>query len=675
MPFSLKKPIKNPVKFFIKSLVIALPFIGLISFAVTAEEQSAVAVPKLPIAAFAQLPVLDEVQLSPNGERIAALLNIGDRTVVVTRDVFGSEPKIILKNDNEKFVINWFHWLNNERLAVSVRFPSNRYGVATTETRLISIRSDGTSVVNLVDPNRIGVQWVSQFQDNVIDWLPDDPEHILIAADMEQAVTPTVYRVDVNTGSRSKLENYRQDVVRWITDQQHRVRVGIKFKEKDYSVIYCDPDSKKWKNAWAYTAFSDKAIEPMGFGLDPNILYVKAYHEGRKAVFTVDLSKPELTLVLKYANPNFDVQGALVHSSKTGEAIGVTSRDRNGHYVFWDEKYTQLALAIDKGLPDTHNFILGFDRDEKHYLLYSVSDTQPGIYYFGDLSSGDLSPIGETYPDLPPEAIAGKQIVKYKARDGVDIRGYLTLPKNVEAKNLPAIIFPHGGPIAHEDSDFDYWTTFFANRGYAVLQMDFRGSSGYGHSFLVAGLKQWGLHMQDDITDGTQWLIDNGIADKKRICIVGASYGGYAAMMGVAKTPDLFRCAVSFAGVSNLLDLSRDAQVYTNAKVAETQIGSFWSDRAQLKATSPQLLTDQITVPILLVHGTKDRSVPFSQSEDMAAALKKSRKPFQFIELEGGDHHLSRYEHRLRLFEEMERFLAVNLGTVNTDVTSNTQQR
>jgi dipeptidyl aminopeptidase/acylaminoacyl peptidase len=211
----------------------------------------------------------------------------------------------------------------------------------------------------------------------------------------------------------------------------------------------------------------------------------------------------------------------------------------------------------------------------------------------------------------------------------------------------------------------------FANRGYAVLQMNFRGSSGFGFDFMKSGLKQWGLQMQDDITDGVHWLTDNGIADKKRICIVGASYGGYAALMGAATTPDLYRCAISFAGVSNLIDFLKFRRHFVNKKVVEQQIGSLFKDADQMRATSPQNLVDRIKIPVLLVHGSNDPIVPVGQSRDMAAALKKAGKPYQYIELEEGDHWLSSYDHRLRLFQEMEKFLAANLGTGEVNVTSN----
>jgi dipeptidyl aminopeptidase/acylaminoacyl peptidase len=228
---------------------------------------------------------------------------------------------------------------------------------------------------------------------------------------------------------------------------------------------------------------------------------------------------------------------------------------------------------------------------------------------------------------------------------------------------LPLVLLPHGGPHSRDHADFDVETEFLANRGYAVLQVNFRGSAGFGHDFMVAGLQRWGLEMQDDLTDAVQWAVAQGVADPARICIVGGSYGGYAALMGLVKTPQLYRCAASFAGVADLIDLIQHYGDYIGGHAAmQAQLGSAWSDRDRLRATSPALNADRIQAPVLLVHGTADRSVPVDQSRDMASALKRLGKPHRYIEQPGGDHHLSRYSHRLEYFKALEAFLAEHLA-------------
>ena len=225
------------------------------------------------------------------------------------------------------------------------------------------------------------------------------------------------------------------------------------------------------------------------------------------------------------------------------------------------------------------------------------------------------------------------------------------------------MINPHGGPISRDDGDFDYWAQFFSSRGYAVLQVNFRGSSGYGLEFMKAGLKNWGLNMQDNLEDSVRWLIYKGIADPDSICIVGGSYGGYAALMGVAKTPELYACAISFAGISDLRKMLGHTRHYTNRRVAEEQIGT---DKKQLKETSPRLLAESIQVPVLLAHGSKYPVVPVQQSRLMESALEKHNNEFEYLEFKDGDHFLSSAGHRLVFFKAMERFLARYLGKQDT---------
>ncbi len=284
------------------------------------------------------------------------------------------------------------------------------------------------------------------------------------------------------------------------------------------------------------------------------------------------------------------------------------------------------------------------------------------MYLLGNRKEKSMKIIAYKYQSLTPDVLNEKQAITYKARDGLEIEGYLTLPKGKsedKQTKLPAIIFPHGGPISFDDDDFDYWTQFLVSRGYAVLQMNFRGSSGYGYNFMKQGLASWGQAMQDDVEDGARWLIKEGIADEKRMCIVGASYGGYAALMGTVKTPDLYQCAVSFAGVTDVEYLVKSHRNYTNYEIVKKQIGN---DYDKLWEVSPLKHAAKITKPVLLIHGSKDRVVRVHHSEEMLDELEDENKDVQYIELDGGDHYLSNNEHRLTTFKAIEAFLAEHLA-------------
>ncbi len=626
----------------------------------------------LPTEAFARKPVMEQVQLSPDGERLAAFVNRGDETILVARTLKAGALTPLLKTNNKEFSFNWFHWVSNDRLVLSLRYPSaRRVGlvkhVDTVETRLVSLRFDGSGMVNVV--RQIGSDLSLTYamrQDRVIDWMPEDGKHILMALpEQELSPEPSVFKVNVETGRRSLVHAAQTNVQTWLTDANHRVRVGVRRTDADIEIIACNPDGSNWHKLWRYQLFDANFVWPLGFGRDPNRLYVTAPHQGLDAVFEVDLSDPALTPHLKLADERFDLPGNLLRSPKTGEVVGIRDPklgDSSAHY--WDESFKALAAGIDRALPERQNLLLQVSGDETKYLLLSRGNGIPGEFYIGDRKTGSLAMLAEQHPDLDPDRLPRKKPLTIKARDGLALPAFLTLPVGAEPKGLPLVLLPHGGPQWADTIVFDDWSAFLANKGYAVLQVNFRGSTGYGQMLMAAGLKRWGLEMQDDLTDAAKAMIDQGVADPKRLCIVGGSYGGYAALMGGIKTPDLFRCVVAFAPVTDLVDLAQQAHRwwYDWGAELDREIGSPTQDRERLLATSPRFHADRIAAPVLLVHGTLDRSVAYEQGEWMAAALTKAGKNVRFITQEQGDHFLSNQAHRSQFFSELEGFLLQHLG-------------
>ena len=271
--------------------------------------------------------------------------------------------------------------------------------------------------------------------------------------------------------------------------------------------------------------------------------------------------------------------------------------------------------------------------------------------------------LGKSYPDLETAALAIPTTTFVTARDGKELQVFLTVPKDRDPRHLPMIVFPLGGPASQSPGGFNYWTQWFVSRGWAVLEPRFRGTEGYGDEWLRAGFQRWGLEMQDDLTDTVQYAIRSGIANANRVCIVGAGYGGYDALMGAVKTPDLYRCAVSLGGVTNLPELVSDSRWYLNQKpLVEMRIGSWWSDRERLRETSPVFHAQEMRTPLLLMHGYMDRSVPVSQSRAMAEALKAANvTTFRYVEWPLADEALRREEDRLQVFSGLEAFLSSHL--------------
>jgi dipeptidyl aminopeptidase/acylaminoacyl peptidase len=640
-----------------------------LAFAQAAEPAPA---PRVPVEAFGQLPALTDVALAPDGRHTAGLLNDGERTVLVTREVAGGDVKQVMETDNLKFHFDGVHWVNDHRLVISVRFPAQRGFVGTEETRLFAVDADGGKLVNLA--NRllnVGRTRVQQRQDRVIDWLPQDGQHVLLDLPDTNRVDPAVYEVDVDTGLRHMMKSSEQHVRRWLSDAQHRVRIGVRqVQSRDtttYEIRGCDPDGKNWHTLWTFNDPSD-GVWPIGFGLDPQELWVEAQQDGRQALFTVRLDQPDLPRTLRLADPRFDVEGRLLRSPD-GAVIGLRSGsdrepDDQSRSDLWDPAWQGVARDLDQRLPQRDNQLLDISRDGQRYLVFSSGNGQPGEFFLGDRADHSLTLVGKAYPALVPAQLARKELVNVPARDGLSLDAYLTLPvgHRQDAGPLPFVLLPHGGPQVRNGRDFDAWTAFLANRGYAVLQVNFRGSTGYGRDFMEAGLQRWGLEMQDDLSDAVKWAVAQGVADPKRVCIVGADYGGYAALMGLAKTPELYRCGVSVGGPSNLVDLVRFRSEFVGGKAAARRsIGDAWDDSDKLRATSPALLVDRIRAPVLLVHGTDDRRIPVAQSEDMAEALRHAGKPYQFLEQENGDHQMDNNGQRLEFFRTLERFLDQNL--------------
>ena len=634
-----------------------------VASAAAASAPGSVARSRLPLEHFARLPLIADAALSPDGERFAALMNHGDDTLIVVRELVGRQPlRPVLKTDNRDFRFSWFRWVNNERLLVSVAYPSRHGWTEIAETRLVSIRRDGTGLVNLVRRDAFAPSnWFVQWQDQVIDWLPGDGQHVLMQLADDTSVDPHVFRVNVETGRRTVVHGAQANVHDWLTDAQHRVRVGVRQKDTAVQVLVRDPDGAAWRTAWSFDAFGTDVVWPLGFGADPQRLYVRADHQGRLAVFEVDLGDPALPRKLLSSDASQDIRGVLLHDPKSGAAIGIGGQGRTR---FWQPDAQTLLQAIDRALPQRRNQLLQFSADGSRYLLHSIGNGVPGQFLVGFRDKGELTPLAETYPQLLDRPLAQKQPLSIRARDGTLLPAVLTLPPGPARPGaLPTVLMRADDPIARNGTVFDPMVLFLADRGYAVLQVGARGTLGLGAAHRNAAFKRWAEEAVDDLADALSWLVERGTADPARVCIVGGGDGGYAALMGAARAPRSYRCVVSFAGVSDLVELGERQRQFVHGRARfERTVGSLWDDRAQLEAHSPRRLAGRFEAPVLLVHGTADRLVPVTQSEGMADALKRAGKAHRFIRQEDGDHHLSHQAHRTQFFRELDAFLDAHIG-------------
>jgi dipeptidyl aminopeptidase/acylaminoacyl peptidase len=348
-----------------------------------------------------------------------------------------------------------------------------------------------------------------------------------------------------------------------------------------------------------------------------------------------------------------------IFDPKTFRLCGYRSYDGWPHYHYDDPVMQDLVKKAQAAMDGYRMTISDYADDPHKMIVYSEGDDDTGTYYFIDFASGKTITIGLCYPDIPVEWIAAKKAITYKTADGLEIEAYLTLPPNREAKNLPLVVMPHGGPVARDGLGYDREAQAYASRGYAVLQPNYRGSDGYGDAFIVAGYGQWGKKMQTDLSDGVRYLAAQGLADPKRACIVGASYGGYAALAGVTLDPGVYNCAVDVAGLSDLrtfLNWSRDydaGQKSTSYNVWKRRFG----DDSNLDSASPIRNLQNVSVPILIVHGKDDTVVPFDQSTSMVAALKTAGKDVTFVQYDHTDHWETNEASRIDMYKTIATFL------------------
>lgn len=635
--------------------------------------------PQIPLEHFANKPDVSQVSLSPDGNQLASLIRIDtpDKKGIALSitNLTTNQTSYPLVADNGTLFIRWIAWANNDTVLVGTMLPidreSTRYTMRmkTRETRSLSVNVKTGAFQPIINPNYLRKLEIQPFyQDRVIDFLPDDPDHILMSLTGQvngtylgsRSIDPSVFKINLKTQKMRRIQRPINDVYAWKTDRQHRVRIAYRYDERSMqnTILIKDLQNEKWHEAWSYETLSSDTVLPMGFDHDPNILYIRAYADDRLAIFKVDLTKGFDHRELILANDRYDVDGELFYSAKQKHVVGLRTSTDDG-IILWNKEYNALQKGINTALKNTQNTLYDLSMDERQYLVLASSNTDPGVYYLGDRDKNSLKMIAIRFGNLIPEYMAPFKKITYEARDGVEIEALLTTPIGKQPQNLPTIIYPHGGPISTSSEDFNPIVQFLVNRGYAVLQMNFRGSAGYGHSFMKAGFAGWGQEMQDDIEDGTKFLISNGVSDPNKICILGASYGGYAALMGAIKTPELYQCAISFAGVSDLVKLHKRLKLRYKSAV-EVQLGE---NEKALRALSPVNHADKIKIPILLMHGDTDRQVWPVQSQDMYQALLDANKQVEYVELEDGNHYLTNNENRLIYFRTLDKFLSKYLPT------------
>jgi dipeptidyl aminopeptidase/acylaminoacyl peptidase len=526
------------------------------------------------------------------------------------------------------------------------------YGVS----RLVAVNSDGSEQKVLIQNSEAGR---TQFQDQILDWTPDEPDTVLMELDIERRGFPAIYAININTGRRQLRSREHYPIRSYATDGAGNVRFGYGYTETSTVMQYFArlDNEKKWLPLAKVDMFGgEDALVPLAIIPGTNRAFATRDHEGRDALWEMDLTD-QVEPKLVFSHPQVDAASPIV--TPDGKLIGIRYETDRPSVHYTDEATRALVGTIDRLLPSTFNYISDYSLDRQVYIVRASSDVVAGTYYLLRAGSKKIYRIDTAYPQLDPKTLGQMSSITYPARDGIEIPGYLTVPPGVRAEQLPLIVMPHGGPIARDSWEFDFLRAFLVSRGYAVLQMNFRGSSGYGSQWYYDAHQDWGGLTYSDITDGTKWAIQKGIADPKRVCIVGWSFGGYAALLSAVRNGDLYRCSASIAGVSDLKDLLSQSRYFSNRAFVKAQLGT---TRQKLIEDSPARHIDKINMPVFLIHGDRDIQVDVDHSRQMASALKKAGKPHQAIFLDDATHQLGRKSDRMTLLTELEKFLLQNLG-------------
>lgn len=599
---------------------------------------------------FFKRPEFTEVGLSPNGNYLAITVPQEDRTELAVLRV--SDRQIMSKWDyGAKMHPYEVEWVSDDRFMVKVAERTNWFdGLVGTEYRVFFANADGT--------RRFAVDNGATYQ--VLSTLPQDPRHILVQRSIN---SPHVFRMGVARGNLTRVAVSPMDIGGFAIDADGQVRYAIgQDRSRKRNQVH-----RRVENGWELVSEFDafgRGDYPAGFHEDGQRVYMRGQSEGGLDVlYLLDPETGERTDVFAHDQVDFD---GLVYSADRRTLLGVRVEPGKPeiHYLQPDHPEVRIRAGLEQAFPGHAVSIPSESMDGRFKLARVYSDTSPGKVYLVDTQTGQATFLLGNREWIDPEKMSPMQPIALMSRDGRPLHGYLTIPRGSDGKNLPLVVNPHGGPHGVRDRwGFNPEVQFLANRGYAVLQVNFRGSGGYGSEFLTSGFRNWGTTMQDDLTDAVNWVVAQGVADPGRICIYGASYGGYAALMSAIREPDLYQCTIGYVGVYSL------PMMMTRGDIPKTEFGRVYLARAlpeteeSRQAQSPAYLVDRLDVPVMLVHGSRDERVPQAQMDFLIRQMAAVGKaPEEVIVERRSAHGIWDPESNVAMYDTMIRFLDRHIG-------------
>jgi len=636
----------------LKTLILIVTFISSLSFNVYAA-------PKQPLSykQFGHLEMIQHPTVSPDGSYIAALYNSPEGPQVVVSDFGSTQLTTIAKLKKAQNRIDNLMWINDERLLIFTSYSKRFLGDRIRVNRLFSVSKDGSNF-KLLKRRQPVVDYLSSSR--VVSLLDGDKEHVLIELYDDRDGGWSVFKVNVYTNEFKKLFVNTYDVNRWSANEKGDVVLGVGYdkNKKESTIWYRQNNQDQWKKLISRKdeqsgIFSVKMIQ------GDKAIVISDHELYRQALWQYDIKTGKFDKLL-YANDKYDISDAILNPEGT-KVIGVRYADDFQKNHYFNPEDAKLYRIVKNSFKKYNTFIVDFSSDRKKVLVLAQRDDSPSKYYWLDLQRRSGGFWFSTYPDLEGKILAKVKPFEFTTKKGMVLNGYLTMPTNVKSgEKPPLIVHPHGGPQSRDYQYFSPFVQYFANQGYAVLQVNFRGSTGFGNSYETKGYRQWGKASQQDVYEAIDWLAKQNTVDTNKSCIVGASYGGYVALTSSFQKPDLFDCVVSIAGVADVNALVEDEYKYPSlrAHIRKT-IGSpkDKDDITKLKKVSAINYVERITAPMLLIHGTYDTQVNYSQSVDFTKKAKRAGVNVNYVELAHATHYLDENDNRLAAFKVMGEFL------------------
>lgn len=629
-----------------KEWIWLLVFIGIISSCTENSKPLEIETRVLPVEDFFRNPENSSFVLSPDGKQMAFAKPFENRmNLFVTRIGSGDTNQLTFIRDRN---IAFFFWKGDDRIVYSRDLNGDE------NFHLFSVELNSGKTIELTPFDGVNSMLINELKNN--------PKEIMIGMNKENKSLFDVYKLNCENGEISMLQKNPGAVSQWICDHNGDLRLAVQSDGVNQNFLYRDKASDEFRRVLT-TSFKE-SLQPLLFTFDNKYVYASSNIGRDKAAIVVFDMKQAKEMHVIFEHPLVDVS-EFTYSPKRKKITSLYVSPAKNEQIFLDTISAHIILDIRKQLgTDAELYLLNHDLKEEKYVVRTISDKNLGATYLYQVKNKSLVKISERAPWLHNRLLCERMPIAFRASDGLLIHGYLTLPNGKPGVNLPVVVNPHGGPW-----DRDYWgwnpeVQFLANRGYAVLQINYRGSTGYGRAFWEAGFKQWGRAMQQDITDGVQWLIKEGIANPKKIGIYGASYGGYATLAGLTFTPDLYACGVDYVGVSNMFTFMKTVPPYWKPfmDMMYEMVGDPVKDSIMLRNVSPVFHVHKIKAPLFIAQGANDPRVNKSESDQMVEALKKRGVKVLYMVKENEGHGFRNEENRLEFYREMERFLAKHLG-------------